>query len=347
MSVRNWQNKERQTNHNTQPPRVSRAASCEQIFPMKITPDKVYRAPSCEQISKPFLRMIAESKFVGKSQNSDLYTGKESAKGMLKFRKTNDSTYTKNTHEKYIPLPLYEPKYSGSAYNEPNKAPPVYQEIKKKVEKDKSSRPATVRVTQSKKTTDLAACFQELSSKKNEPSTSNEKIKHSSHKVVIYFGDSVSRKVNNDKTKDDIYAKTLLEETGNLGISKVQKTSATAELISQISIESEPIYSEITYNDPNITEQMAVADLESIVESKVSMDDINGNANVIATELEDGVINVEFKDNFECARRWVDIISGSATHEDYGPEAADKSLDWSFVQGWRKRYGCKLSYFTI
>jgi hypothetical protein len=331
MSVRNWQNKEpKGKEHGTQPPRVSRAASCEQIFPMKMNPDsKMYRAPSVEHITKsranekPFLRLITESKFVGKSQNSDLYSGKESAKGVLKFRKTNDATYTKNTHEKYIPLPIYEPKYSGKVYVDQNygeRASPLYQEINKKTEK--SSRASTVRVTQPKKqTTDLAACFQELSSKKGDrkanehPSIGAVKMaEKQNHKVVIYFGDSMAR--NQFEKKEDTYAKSLLNDTSNLDVTKTQKTSGTAELISQISIDDEPIYSEIT-------------DVEGRNREEVG--------NIIATEIEDGVINVEFKENFECARKWVDIINGSAVRVDDAPEAANESLDWSFVQGWRKR----------
>lgn len=358
MSVRNWQSKDRHVPiHGTQPPRVSRAASCEQIFPIKITQDinKMCRAPSCEQITKcrineakPFLRMITESKFVGKSQNSDLYSGKDHAKGMLKFKKRDDATYSKNVHEKYIPL---APKYDQNTYTElkpkfppDSRMSPLYQEIKKKTDKDKNSgRPATVRVTQSKKqTTDLAACFQELSkkssidSRQHEPlrstKTAPENIKQNNHKVIIYFGDSIARnqaeanQKARDRIKEDLYAKKLLEETGNLGISK---SSKNPELVSQVSVDNEPIYSEIV-------EQSVATDLEYIADGKSALDD-NNNANVITTRTEDGVINVEFKDNFECARRWVDIISGSVEQDDRAPEVANESLDWSFVQGWRKR----------
>lgn len=391
MSVRHWQgaggNKERPApSHGTQPPRVSRAASCEQIFPLKATvnPDssssKMFKAPSCEQISKcrvndckPLFRIISESKFVGKSQNSDMYTGKEQAK--MK-RRRDDATYSKNTHEKYIPLPAYEPnsKYNGNTYTEMkpkfvdnegrSKVSPIYQDVKKKIDKDRSGKPASVKVQSKKHTTDLAACFQELSKKsghelrkQDTPTPSEQRHRVTSpsaglvdtnHKVVIYFGDSMlrnqvpleppkySRIVH--QSKEDIYAKKLLEETGNLGISKIPKTSATADLINQINIDNEPIYSEITYNDRNLPptdESVILGDEVAGGSSKVSQDDYNDN--MVATHLmEDGVINVEFRDNFECARRWVDIINGNGEHDDGTPEA-DETLDWSFVQGWRKR----------
>lgn len=304
------------------------------------------RAPSTDRMkphseSKPLF-----NKLLGNSRSKKV-TDPESKvrRSVLNFSRKNDSPSSKNIHEKYIPLPqsssehIYsEPRPWSSQFDDCCR-PPVYESVEKKKEDNKASS------SDKKLYNNRLPCYEELTqrlsqekSKKanlplNEGGFAN-KITQNNNKVVIYFGDSIIRKHNEQKKEENkqiaiaaekeeaIYANRLLNETESSGLrGNVDKNGEAPMAEVQI---TEAIYSEIKSDDTDI----------------VTINDATYKKDVFGTVGPDGFLVVEFEGNFERAQQLVDLVHGTSgvDHHEAKLLDEDEHCDWSFIQDWRKRY---------
>lgn len=352
LSVRHWQNREP-----LNPPKnriaTHKSTSCEQLYPHpseeEVGPFGMRRAPSTDRVkaeSKPLFKILGNSRL--KKVNSSDSCEPKSKRSVLNFRKT-EALSSKNIHEKYIPLPqtsapeehIYSEPKSWTQYDDCCR-PPVYQSVEKKKEEVKGS------VAERKMYSTRLPCYEELAQrlsqeknkKGNMPVSENglaNKITQNNNKVVIYFGDSIIRKHSEPKEekepkpKEDtpkeeaIYANRLLDETGNLGLSKEVDKGGT-QLVSEVEV-PEAIYAEVKSEASRDTSE------------EVTINDATYKKDVFGTMSSDGFLVVEFEGNFERARQLVDLIhsGGGTDHHEATVLDEDDHFDWSFIQDWRKR----------
>lgn len=161
------------------------------------------------------------------------------------------------------------------------------------------------------------------------------------HKVVIYFGDTTAKITETSCTnldqircpKPKIPPKPARKHCGS--------SSDTAIESGEISNSNDELTSETEAHARRLLEETAMLYLKRKERNTMLADDH------IYQEVDDGVIDVNFEDNYECASRLVaDIERGSCEAEnergdaygdDYEYERLDYYSDWSFVQEWRAR----------
>ncbi|CAB3235637.1 unnamed protein product [Arctia plantaginis] len=367
LSVRHWQSREPLTSAKTRTT-THKSTSCEQLYPHpseeEVGSYGMRRAPSTDRV-KPHTEHKAIFKILGnarskKINNSDISESKV-RRSVLNFRK-NEAAVSKNVHEKYIPLPqvsspvehIYSEPKQSPRNSQPSQfdeccRPPVYQSVEKR--KEELSRSAADK----KLYNNRLPCYEELTQRLSQEKTKklnlplNEgglanKITQNNNKVVIYFGDSIIRKHNEQrkeecKQKEDskeevIYANRLLDETGNLGLSKEVDKGGGTHMVSEIQV-PEAIYSEIKADD--------IKNASDIV----TINDATYKKEVFETVSSDGFLVVEFEGNFERALQLVDLVHGGSgmDHHEATVLDEDEQCDWSFVQDWRKRpsSGCRPS----
>ncbi|CAB3228872.1 unnamed protein product [Arctia plantaginis] len=366
LSVRHWQSREPLTSAKTRTT-THKSTSCEQLYPHpseeEVGSYGMRRAPSTDRV-KPHTEHKAIFKILGnarskKINNSDISESKV-RRSVLNFRK-NEAAVSKNVHEKYIPLPqvsspvehIYSEPKQSPRNSQPSQfdeccRPPVYQSVEKR--KEELSRSAADK----KLYNNRLPCYEELTQRLSQEKTKklnlplNEgglanKITQNNNKVVIYFGDSIIRKHNEQrkeecKQKEDskeevIYANRLLDETGNLGLSKEVDKGGGTHMVSEIQV-PEAIYSEIKADIKNASDI-------------VTINDGTYKKEVFETVSSDGFLVVEFEGNFERALQLVDLVHGGSgmDHHEATVLDEDEQCDWSFVQDWRKRpsSGCRPS----
>ncbi|XP_073967255.1 ankyrin repeat and BTB/POZ domain-containing protein 2 isoform X2 [Choristoneura fumiferana] len=353
LSVRHWQNREPIAPSKTRLA-THKSTSCEQLYPHPSEEEGVFgmrRAPSTDRVKphsehKPLFKLLGNSRHK-KVNNSDASESKV-RRSVLNFRK-NDSPNSKNVHEKYVPLPqastpiehIYsEPRPWTSQFDDCCK-PPVYQSVEKNKEETKGS------IAERKIYSNRPACYEELAQrlsqeknkKPNLPLTEGglaNKITQNNNKVVIYFGDSIIRKHSEQKIEENnhnqeippkeeaIYANRLLDETGNLGLSREVDRGGT-QLVSEVEV-PEAIYSEIK-SEENSKDPSEL----------VTINDATYKKDMFETMSSDGFLIVEFEGNYERARQLVDMVHGGVDHHEATVLDEDENCDWSFIQDWRKR----------
>lgn len=358
LSVRHWQSREPLTSNKT---RIAthKSTSCEQLYPHpsedESGPFGMRRAPSTDRVKpqsehKPLFKLLGNSR--SKKINSSDASESKVRRSVLNFRKAEATS--KNVHEKYIPLPQVSSP-TEHIYSEPRTniwnsqsqfdeccRPPVYQSVeKRKEELSKCS-------ADKKLFNNRLPCYEELAQrlsqeknkKANLPLTEGglaNKITQNNNKVVIYFGDSIIRKHNEQKReefrlKEDtaakeevIYANRLLEETGNLGLSREVDRGGGTHMVSEVEV-PEAIYSEIKPDESKDTLDI------------VTINDATYKKDVFGTMSSDGFLVVEFEGNFERARQLVEVVHGGGVdHHEATVLDEDEHCDWSFIQDWRKR----------
>ncbi|XP_038213028.1 ankyrin repeat and BTB/POZ domain-containing protein 2 isoform X3 [Zerene cesonia] len=342
LSVRHWQSREPLAPGKPRVP-THKSTSCEQLYqqPSEEPPYALRKAPSTDRMKqtehKPLFRLLGNSR---SKKNSDAPESNV-RRSVLNFRKTEQSN-SKNIHEKYVPLPknstslehIYsEPKQWNSQYDECCR-PPVYQSVEKKIAENKAA--------EKKAYNNRPHCYDELAerlsherSRKTPDVGLANKITQNNNKVVIYFGDSLIRKHNEEKreeikqaqekTKKEevIYANREMEDANNLGIGREVDKGGGTRLVSEVEV-PEAIYSEIK------TEE---------VPEPLPINDATYKKDVRETMSSDGFLIVEFEGNFERARQLIDLVhngSGAEPHEATMLDEDDQ-CDWSFIQNWRKR----------
>lgn len=361
LSVRHWQSREPTTPSKARLV-THKSTSCEQLYPHPGEEDAhgMRRAPSTDRVkpheSKSVFKLLGNSR----SKKSNYSDASESKirRSVLNFRKTETST-SKNVHEKYVPLSQSYPK--EHIYSEPRAwnaqfddccKPPVYQSVDKTKNQIRSDE-NKISLNENKIYSSRPPCYEELAQRlaqdKNKKSTVppgdgplSNKITQNNNKVVIYFGDSIIRKHNEQKkeefqcdnsfnstnTKEEvIYANRLLDETSNLGLSLEVDKGGGKQLVSEIEVQ-EGIYYEIKSEDSRET-----AEVRPINDSTYKKD-------TIGTLGSDGFLVVEFEGNFERARQLVDLVNNGQSGIDHHEATVldeDDQFDWSFIQGWRKR----------
>ncbi|XP_049864833.1 ankyrin repeat and BTB/POZ domain-containing protein 2 isoform X1 [Pectinophora gossypiella] len=360
LSVRHWQNRE-PINPSKNRITTHKSTSCEQLYPHPSEDDSgpfgMRRAPSTDRVkpeSKPLFKILGNSRL--KKNNSNDVTECKARRSVLNFRK-NEAPNVKNIHEKYIPLPLAsspeehiysEPRPWNSQFDDCCR-PPVYQSVEKKKDESKGS------VSEKKIYSNRPPCYEELAQrlsqeknkKSNLPISENglaNKITQNNNKVVIYFGDSIIRKHNEQKKEDPkkeeppakeeaIYANRLLDETGNLGLSREVDKGGT-KLVSEVEV-PEAIYAEVRSEGSKDTSEV------------VTVNDATYKKDIFGTISSDGFLVVEFEGNFERARQLVELVhsGGGTDHHEATVLDEDDHFDWSFIQDWRKRpsSGCRPS----
>ncbi|XP_050679803.1 ankyrin repeat and BTB/POZ domain-containing protein 2 isoform X2 [Leptidea sinapis] len=334
LSVRHWQNREPPASAKTRAP-THKSTSCEQLYPPveENGPYGIRKAPSSDRMKQSDHKLF---KLLGNSRSKKLSESETNKKSVLNFRK-NESSNTRNVHEKYIPLAknstslehIYsEPKAWNSQSDECCK-PPVYQSNEKKQPENKCDK---------KSFSNRPPCYDELAKRlcqdknKNQQSTSGlaNKITQNNNKVVIYFGDSLIRKHNEENPvvpaesnpEEVIYANGEME---NVDRSKadVDKGGGT-QLVSEIQVPEE-IYCEIK------TEEVQE------ISGTVAINNATYKKDLKETVSSDGFLIVEFEGNFERARQLVEIMHGSDEHHEATVLDDEEQCDWSFIQDWRKR----------
>lgn len=357
LSVRHWQGREPLA---TSKNRIAthKSTSCEQLYPHpsedEAGPFGMRRAPSTDRVKpqsehKPLFKLLGNSR-LKKINNSDASESKV-RRSVLNFRKS-DPPNSKNVHEKYIPLPqasspvehIYSEPKAWNSQGDDCCRPPVYKSFEKKKEDNHKGS-----VSDKKIYSNRPPCYEELAQrlsqeknkKANLPLTEGglaNKITQNNNKVVIYFGDSIIRKHSEQKKEaakhseevpqkeEAIYANRLLDETGNLGLSRgeVDKGGGT-KMVSEVQV-PEAIYAEVKSVDSKDTSEL------------VTINDATYKKDVFETMSSDGFLIVEFEGNYERARQLVELIHGSGTdHHEATVLDEDEQCDWSFIQGWRKR----------
>ncbi|CAK1544775.1 unnamed protein product [Leptosia nina] len=351
LSVRHWQSREPLAPGKRTP--THKSTSCEQLYSQP-TDEGLYplrKAPSSDRMKqtdhKPLFKLLGNSRSKKISEPPDSNV----RRSVLNFRK-NEQPHSKNVHEKYVPLPkgstslehIYsDPKQWNSKYDECCK-PPVYQSVEKKMLDSKADKKAY---------SNRPPCYDELterlSHEKNKKSTTpdrglSNKITQNNNKVVIYFGDSLIRKHNEErkeeiKTQENIqveeaiYANRLVEETNNSGIGREVDKGGGTQLVTEVQV-SEGIYTEVKPEVPDTPH----------------INDATYKKDIRETMSSDGFLIVEFEGNFERARQLVDLVHGSSGAEQHEATMLDEDeqCDWSFIQNWRKRpsSGCRPSEET-
>lgn len=359
LSVRHWQSREPLTSAKT---RVAthKSTSCEQLYPHpsedESGPFGMRRAPSTDRVKpqsehKPLFKLLGNSR--SKRINNNDVADSKVRRSVLNFKK-NDLPSSKNVHEKYIPLPqvsspmehIYsEPRQSTrnlqSSQNDECCRPPVYQSVEKR--KEDLTKSSSDKKIYSKRLPCYEELTQRISQEKNKKANLPlaegglaNKITQNNNKVVIYFGDSIIRK-HNEQKKDEcklkeepkeevIYANRLLDETGNLGLSRDVDKGGGTQTVSEIEV-PEAIYSEVKTEDSKETSDV------------VTINDATYKKEVFETMSSDGFLVVEFEGNFERALQLVELVHGGGGMDHHEATVLDEEdhCDWSFVQDWRKR----------
>ncbi|CAH4036159.1 unnamed protein product [Pieris brassicae] len=345
LSVRHWQSREPLAPGKPRSP-THKSTSCEQLYPQPSEEGSyaLRKAPSSDRMkqsdNKPLFKLLGNSRSKKISDNPDPNV----RRSVLNFRK-NEQKNSKNVHEKYVPLQknstslehIYsEPKLWNSKLDECCR-PPIYQSVEKKVADNKGA--------DKKILNNRPPCYDELAKKlsdeRNKKVPENglaNKITQSNNKVVIYFGDSLIRKHNEEKKEEKaqeqkeeaIYANRVMDEKDQSGIGREVDKGGGTQLISEVQV-TEAIYSEIK-NEP--------------APGPIPINDATYKKDVKETMSSDGFLIVEFEGNFERARQLVELVHGGGSGMEQHEATMlddDEQCDWSFIQNWRKRpsSGCR------
>lgn len=175
------------------------------------------------------------------------------------------------------------------------------------------------------------------------------------HKVVIYFGDSISKNriVNkegnssNNKERDIHHANLLLEETAEMheNRNKNGSTNLMEQLKKKIeNPELKPIRKapapvlpkenlKVEISKKNSVDKVVNKVVDKIVDKKVETVLPNFIESVV-----NGVINIKIEENFEEASRIVKEVSDEPIElPNFEDSFTGEAFDWSFVQEWRSR----------
>lgn len=160
------------------------------------------------------------------------------------------------------------------------------------------------------------------------------------HKVVIYFGDSTAKITETSCTNIDQKLCAKPKVPPKPARKNCSSSSDTAIESGEVSNSNDELMSETEAHARRLLEETAMLYLKRKERSSILPEDH------IYQEVDDGVIDVNFEDNYECASRLVaDIERGEigedtrdcAYGDDYEYERLDYYSDWSFVQEWRAR----------
>ena len=198
------------------------------------------------------------------------------------------------------------------------------------------------------------------------------------HKVIIYFGDSISsskkhalshqpqvlshanrlcEEMEHCGAKDNI-SKPPHQERSDAKDSSLPSNSTAKELNKKVDVvkqlkcvfdeKKSSINTKCNYEDkkvaPIIVESNTFEICDKSVETKESLPSF-------IESIVNGVINIKIEDNFECASNLVKTMAecNDTLHltEYSGGIRTDDSFDWSFVQDWRTRYAVCTIRLTI
>lgn len=178
---------------------------------------------------------------------------------------------------------------------------------------------------------------------------SNLDLSKPQHKVVIYFGDSLSKNriVNkegntNNKDRDIHHAKLLLDETAEMHENRNNKNGSTTNLMEQLKKKIE---------NPEL-KPVRKAPAPVLPKENLKID--NSNKNIVNKVIVDkkiktvlpnfiesvvnGVINIKIEENFEEASRIVKEVADKPIElPNLDDNFTGEAFDWSFVQEWRSR----------
>lgn len=341
MSVRHWQSREPIPQSKTRAP-PHKSTSCEQLYQQtEEGPFAMRKAPSTDRVKhiehKPIFKLL------GNSRSKKITNEQDVRRSVLNFRK-NEAPSSKNVHEKYIPLQRAASP-SEHIYSEPKQwgsqddccRPPVYQSVEKKIAANKEA-------ADKKIYSNRPPCYDELAErlshernrKANIPLAEGglaNKITQNNNKVVIYFGDSIIRKHNEQKREENkqkesqkeeaIYANREVSNLGNFEPNTDVDKGGT-QLVSEIEV-PEAIYSEIKTDE--------------VKENELVINDATYKKDIRQSFSSDGFLVVEFEGNFERARQLVELVHGNGREDQNEATVLDQEdqCDWSFIQDWRKR----------
>jgi hypothetical protein len=126
--------------------------------------------------------------------------------------------------------------------------------------------------------------------------------------------------------EEAIYVNRLLDETGNLGLSREVDKGGGTKMVSEVQV-PEAIYAEVSSVDNKEPSDV------------VTINDATYKKDVFETVSSDGFLIVEFEGNYERARQLVEVMHGNGTdHHEATVLDEDEQFDWSFIQEWRKRF---------
>lgn len=180
---------------------------------------------------------------------------------------------------------------------------------------------------------------------------SNSDLTRPQHKVVIYFGDSLSKNrivnkegySNNNKERDKQHAKLLLDETSEMHENR--NKNGSTNLMEQLKKKIE---------NPEL-KPVRKAPAPVLPKEKLKVDSsVNCNKNIVNKVVVDkkvdlvlpnfiesvvnGVINIKIEENFEEASRIVKEVADEPIElPNFDDFYTGEAFDWSFVQEWRSR----------
>lgn len=171
------------------------------------------------------------------------------------------------------------------------------------------------------------------------------------HKVVIYFGDSLSKNrivnkegnSNNNKERDKQHAKLLLEETSEMheNRNKNGSTNLMEQLKKKIeNPELKPVRKAPAPVLPkeNLKVDSSVNSNKNIVNKVVVDKKVDVVLPNFIESVVNGVINIKIEENFEEASRIVKEVADEPIElPNFDDSFTGEAFDWSFVQEWRSR----------
>lgn len=180
---------------------------------------------------------------------------------------------------------------------------------------------------------------------------SNSDLPKAQHKVVIYFGDSLSKNriVNKEgtsiknKERDIHHANLLLEETAEMheNRNKNGSTNLMEQLKKKIgNPELKPIRKAPAPVLPK--ENLKVENSNKNFVNKVVVDKVDKKVETVLPNfiesVVNGVINIKIEENFEEASRIVKEVADEPIElPNFDDSYTGEAFDWSFVQEWRSR----------
>lgn len=180
---------------------------------------------------------------------------------------------------------------------------------------------------------------------------SNSDLTRPQHKVVIYFGDSLSKNrivnkegnSNNNKERDKQHAKLLLEETSEMheNRNKNGSTNLMEQLKKKIeNPELKPVRKAPAPVLPkeNLKVDSSVNSNKNIVNKVVVDKKVDVVLPNFIESVVNGVINIKIEENFEEASRIVKEVADEPIElPNFDDSFTGEAFDWSFVQEWRSR----------
>lgn len=172
----------------------------------------------------------------------------------------------------------------------------------------------------------------------------------SQHKVVIYFGDSISKNrilnkegnISNKKERDAHHAKLLIEETAaemHENRNKNESTNLMEQLKKKIeNPELKPVRKAPAPVLPTVLPKVDMNKVNKVsVDKKVIVDEQAVLPNFIESVV-NGVINIKIEENFVEASRIVKEVADAPIElPNFDDCFTGEAFDWSFVQEWRSR----------